>query len=104
MGMMGGGRVARGLMGPRRNQNIFALMALIALVLGLAAVGVAALETLRDSRAGLLLAGLVNLGNLALAGVLGYAVTTFFVLNRPPLPDPDLPDRQASALAAGDGA
>src|SRR5437762_1817464 len=47
-GIMGGGLVALALLAPRRNQNIFALMGLIALVLGLAA----GLET-QDYREGL---------------------------------------------------
>jgi hypothetical protein len=104
MGLMGGGLVALALMAPRRNQNIFALMVAIALVLGLAAVGVTVLAADpldRSSTRALLL--VENLANLALAGVLGYAVTTYFVLNRRGTREPPLPDRAASAAAAGDG-
>lgn len=104
MGMMGGGMVALTLMAPRRNQNLFGLLVLFALVLGLAAVVVAALDSLTRAPAlnWWLLVG-EYVGNLFLAGILGYAVTTFFVLNRPVARDPELPDRQASAEAAGDG-
>ena len=35
--------------------------------------------------------------------MLGYAVTTFFVLNRRSTREPPLPDRASSAAAAGDG-
>jgi hypothetical protein len=104
MGLMGGGMVALALMAPRRNQNIFALMVAIALVLGLAAVGVTALSAAVIDRSGrLALLFVENLANLALAGVLGYAVTTYFVLNRRGTREPPLPDRAASAAAAGDG-
>ena len=51
MGLMGGGLVALALMAPRRNQTIFALMVAIALVLGLAAVGVTALSEAALERA-----------------------------------------------------
>ena len=104
MGLMGGGLVALALMAPRRNQTIFALMVAIALVLGLAAVGVTALsEAALERASSLAWLFLENLANLILAGVLGYAVTTFFVLNRRSTREPPLPDRASSAAAAGEG-
>lgn len=104
MGLMGGGLVALALMAPRRNQNIFALMVAIAGVLGLAAVGVSALSVAPFERPGTLGPLLLeNLANLLLAGVLGYAVTTYFVLNRRSTREPPLPDRTTAAAAAGEG-
>ena len=83
MGLMGGGMVALALMAPRRTQNIYALMMAIALVLGLAAVGVTALTAaVLDNAETLVPVFVENLVILALAGVLGYAVTTDFVLYR----------------------
>jgi hypothetical protein len=104
MGLMGGGMVALALLAPRRTQNIYALMTAIALVLGVVAVGVTALSAaVLDNAETLGLVFVENLANLALAGVLGYAVTTYFVLNRRSTREPPLPDRAASATAAGDG-
>jgi protoheme ferro-lyase len=104
MGIMGGGMVALTLMAPRRNQTIFGLLVLFALVLGLAAVVVAALSSLTRAPASSWWLLIVEyIGNLLLASILGYAVTTFFVLNRPGAREPELPDRQASAAAAGNG-
>jgi protoheme ferro-lyase len=104
MGIMGGGMVALTLMAPRRNQNIFALLVLLALLLGLAGAVVSTLSTLTREPSGNWWPFLAeNIANLALAAILGYAVTTYFVLNRPATRDPELPDRAASAAAAGDG-
>ena len=103
MGIMSGGLIALTLLAPPRTQNIFALMAAIGLLLGAAGVAVAALQSLPVERGELLLATLENTFNLVLAGGLGYAVTTFFVLNRRPAVGLDLPDRAAAQAAAGDG-
>ncbi len=72
-------------------------------MLGLTAVSVSALSVApfeRTNSLGLLF--LENLVNMLLAAVLGYAVTTYFVLNRRNTREPPLPDR-ATVAAAGEG-
>ena len=104
MGVMGGGMLALTLMAPRPTQNIFALLLGIAVVLGLAAAAVSTLDYARYDHSARFLAVLsLNLMNLALAGVLGYAVTTLAVLGRGTGREADPPVPPASGGAAGEG-
>jgi protoheme ferro-lyase len=94
MGIMAGGMVALALIGPRHMQNIFGILALFGVVLGLAAavIGQPQLSTLIN-----------NLLDLILSGFIGYAVTTYFVLAYQPKPDLTPPPLAEVQTAQRDG-
>ncbi len=94
MGIMAGGMVALALIGPRHIQNIFGILALFGVVLGLAAavIGQPLWPTLIN-----------NLLDLILSGFIGYAVTTYFVLSYQPKPDITPPPLAEAQTAQRDG-
>jgi protoheme ferro-lyase len=108
MGMVAGGMAALAMIGPRRVQNLFGIGALFAIVGGI----IAALSGVLLHRLGVnmpvqpsLAPALLNsLLNLILSGVIGYAVTTFFVLSYKVEPDMERPDvAEAQAAQATNG-
>ncbi len=105
LGMVAGGFVALAMVAPRRVQNLFGLGSLFGLVGGLfAAVSGMALYRLGYSSEvhSLFPTVLNNVFDLILAGFIGYAVTTFFVLAYQVQPDVEPPNvAQAQAAQAG---